>query len=171
MHADHYSDTLPFTSSSEEVGEASPYWLAAMKAAGYPPEEIENRHYFTKSVTYYPDWKSRVISKNEHFLDIASNKIHTRERWAMCYYYGGGQRDSWDEVVGGDWDGKELDAAKAAEEVWIEVILMVIRDAMAKGRDKDRDGFQECMVDLIKAVDTCEEILRKVDKGGPTSKE
>jgi hypothetical protein len=121
-----------------------------MRKNGYSTEDTDNHHYFTKSVAYYPDWKTRIVRKNEHKLDVENNKIATRERWAVRFYYGGGPREMWDEVVAPEWDGEELDDAKDSEESRIETVLGIIQESQKPERRASSALFLDCMADLAK---------------------
>jgi hypothetical protein len=154
LHAEHDPPPRPVA-----LCLAHPIWTLSMRLCNYSPASIKQAHYFTKSIVYYPDWKIRVISKNEHRLVPSSSSststqstntdtatsastdtptpifpvpvlhISTRPLWALQFYYGGPARPPWDEVIPASWTGAELDTAVELQELWIEKILRLITQA------------------------------------------
>jgi hypothetical protein len=123
-------------------------------------------------VAYYPDWKTRIVRKNEHRLDVENKKIATRERWVVQCYYGGEPREMWDEVVAAEWDGEELDDAKESEESWIETILGIIQEAQKPERRSSYALFLDCIADLAKCIEESEdEVWSVVDFQGASVRE
>jgi hypothetical protein len=88
------------------------------------------------------------------------------------FYYGGGPREMWGEVVAAEWHGEELDDAKANEESWIETILSIIQGAQKPERRGSYALFLDCMADLARCIEESEEeVWSVVDPQGAPVKE
>jgi hypothetical protein len=196
FYAEHYYPKLPFVLSGEPVGKPSLDWILAMRICGYPGSAIVSGHYFTKSITYDPVCRRRILCKNEHRHVPEAQMIKTRELWAVHeLYYSGPRHDGWDEVVAANWDGGNRDGGNVDEVVeeqdkWIDEIMATIDQSLSKkvlaGRgilvpllsneqmNNPTEGgyggaFALYMNRLAGAAEKLEGELQKVDAGGPIS--
>jgi hypothetical protein len=196
LYAEHYYPKLPFVLSGEPVGKPSLDWILAMRICGYPGSAIVSGHYFTKSITYDPVCRRRILCKNEHRHVPEAQMIKTRELWAVHeLYYSGPRHDGWDEVVAANWDGGNRDGGNVDEVVeeqdkWIDEIMATIDQSLSKkvlaGRgilvpllsneqmNNPTEGgyggaFALYMNRLAGAAEKLEGELQKVDAGGPIS--
>ena len=189
FYAEHFAPDLPFCISSERIDTLSREWLIAMRLCGYPDSSTTSPHYFTKSITYDPDWRRRMLFKNEHRLIPELQKLETREVWAVPeLYYSGPRHDSWDQVVPANWDGDNVDYVLQVQDIWIKEILEVIAGSLSEEviaqqgtvvpllsneqmQDPTEGGnggaFANEMWKLTKAVEALEGVLGGVDAGGP----
>lgn len=196
FYAEHYYPKLPFVLSGEPVGKPSLDWILAMRICGYPGSAMVSGHYFTKSITYDPVCRRRILCKNEHRHVPEAQMIKTRELWAVHeLYYSGARQDGWDEVVAANWDGGNqgggnVDEVVEKQETLIDEIMTTIDQSLSKKvlagqgivvplvsneqMSNPTEGgyggaFALYMNRLAVAAENLEGELQKVDAGGPIS--